>query len=138
MMSLIDYAQDVGTEVNKVKKLCDKIGSKYENEDSLLSEDDIILLDNEMQDEEDYIKDSDNSEYIEEIEDIEKAEALAESVNIDIDPSENFQKLKNRAVKKQEAKTNFLKERKKIYKHRDKLQSNEVKVEDDVILYKEG
>ena len=31
-----------------------------------------------------------------------------------------------------------MKERKKIYKHREKLQSNEVKQDDNVILYKEG
>lgn len=137
MMSLIDYAQDVGLDLENVKKMCERIGISYENEDSLLSEDDIILLDNEMQDAEDYVDDS-VSEYEEEIENIEKAEALAEQVNIDLDQSDNFQKVKNRSVKSKEANKNFMKERKKIYKHREKLQSNEGVVEENVILYKEG
>ena len=137
MMSLKDYALDVGLDLEKVKKMCDKIGISYDDEESLLSEDDIILLDNETQDEEDYISD-DVSEYEEEIESIEKAEALAEAANIDLDNSENFEKVKNRSQKSKEAKKNFMKERKKIYKHREKLQSNEGSVDSNVVLYKEG
>lgn len=137
MMSLKDYALDVGLDLEKVKKMCDKIGISYDDEESLLSEDDIILLDNETQDEEDYISD-DVSEYEEEIESIEKAEALAEAANIDLDNSENFEKVKNRSQKSKDAKKNFMKERKKIYKHREKLQSNEDSVDSNVVLYKEG
>ena len=137
MMSLKDYALDVGLDLEKVKKMCDKIGISYDDEESLLSEDDIILLDNETQDEEDYISD-DVSEYEEEIESIEKAEALAEAANIDLDNSENFEKVKNRSQKSKDAKKSFMKERKKIYKHREKLQSNEGNVDSNVVLYKEG
>lgn len=137
MMSLKDYALDVGLDLEKVKKMCDKIGISYDDEESLLSEDDIILLDNETQDEEDYISD-DVSEYEEEIESIEKAEALAEAANIDLDNSENFEKVKNRSQKSKDAKKSFMKERKKIYKHREKLQSNEGSVDSNVVLYKEG
>ena len=137
MMSLKDYALDVGLDLEKVKKMCDKIGISYDDEESLLSEDDIILLDNETQDEEDYISD-DVSEYEEEIESIEKAEALAEATNIDLDNSENFEKVKNRSQKSKDAKKSFMKERKKIYKHREKLQSNEGSVDSNVVLYKEG
>ena len=137
MMSLKDYALDVGLDLEKVKKMCDKIGISYDDEESLLSEDDIILLDNETQDEEDYISD-DVSEYEEEIESIEKAEALAEAANIDLDNSENFEKVKNRSQKSKDAKKSFMKERKKIYKHREKLQSNEDSVDSNVVLYREG
>ena len=137
MMSLKDYALDVGLDLEKVKKMCDKIGISYDDEESLLSEDDIILLDNETQDEEDYISD-DVSEYEEEIESIEKAEALAEAANIDLDNSENLEKVKNRSQKSKDAKKSFMKERKKIYKHREKLQSNEDSVDSNVVLYKEG
>lgn len=135
MMNLLEYAEDTGLDIEKVKKLCDKIGISYDDENSTLTEDDIILLDNEIQDEEDYVEDSDDA-YLEEIED--KAEELASMTNIDLDNQENFQKLKAKSVKKQEAKTNFMKERKKIYKHREKLKSNETKQKDNVVLYKEG
>lgn len=137
MMSLKDYALDVGLDIEKIKKMCDKIGISYDDEESLLSEDDIILLDNEAQDEEDYVLD-DVSEYEEEIESIEKAEALAEAANIDLDNSSNFEKVKNRSQKSKEAKKNFMKERKKIYKHREKLQSNDGSIDSNIILYKEG
>ena len=139
MMSLLDYANDVSLSIEEVKKLCDKIGISYDNEESLLTEDDIILLDNEMQDREDYVNDSeDDLDEVYEEEVMDKAEELASLTNIDLDNQQSFQKVKNRAVKKQEVKTNFMKERKKIYKHREKLQSNEVKQDDNVILYKEG
>ena len=139
MMSLMDYAQDIGIEIDKVKSLCDKIGIEYKDENSTLTEEDIILLDNEMQDAEDYI--DDNNELDEENDDydvIDKAEELAEQSNFDLDNQENFQKLKSKVVKKAEAKSNFIKERKKIYKHREKLQSNEAKDDENVILYKDG
>ena len=140
MMNLIDYATDVGLDIEKIKSLCDKIGISYENEESLLTEDDIILLDNEIQDQEDYIEDDnqdEDSQYEEEV--MDKAEELASLTNIDLDNQERFEKVKNKAVKKQEAKNNnFMKERKKIYKHREKLQSNEAKQDENVVLYKEG
>ena len=140
MMNLIDYATDVGFDIEKIKSLCDKIGISYENEESLLTEDDIILLDNEIQDQEDYIEDDnqdEDSQYEEEV--MDKAEELASLTNIDLDNQERFEKVKNKAVKKQEAKNNnFMKERKKIYKHREKLQSNEAKQDENVVLYKEG
>lgn len=138
MMSLTDYANDVNVSVEKIKKLCDKIGISYEDDDTLLSEEDIILLDNEMQDEDDYINDNDSLDELSEEEVSEKAEALAEEANIDLDNHEKFEKVKTKVVKKIEAKTNFSKERKKIYKHREKLQSNEAKQDDNVILYKEN
>ena len=55
MMTLEDYALDVGKTVEEIKALCDKIGINYEDENSLLDDVSITLLDNEMQDEEDYI-----------------------------------------------------------------------------------
>jgi len=136
MMNLLEYAEDTGLDIQVVKKMCDKIGITYEDENSQLTEDDIILLDNEIQDQEDYVSDSEEESYEEEIED--KAEKLASLTSFDLDNQENFQKLKKSSVKKQEAKTNFIKERKKIYKHREKLQSNEIKKDENVILYKEG
>lgn len=136
MMNLLEYAEDTGLDIHVVKKMCDKIGITYEDENSQLTEDDIILLDNEIQDQEDYVSDSEEESYEEEIED--KAEKLASLTSFDLDNQENFQKLKKSSVKKQEAKTNFIKERKKIYKHREKLQSNEIKKDENVILYKEG
>ena len=137
MMNLSEYAEDVNKSVDEIKALCDKIGITYEDENSSLSEDDIILLDNELQDNEDYIDGEIDEDLLEEAVS-EKAEALAEAANIDLDNQEKFEKVKTKVVKKAEAKNNFIKERKKIYKHREKLQSNESKQDDNVLFYKEG
>ena len=137
MMSFTDYAEDVNLTVEEVKSLCDKVGITYDGDDYLLTEDDIILLDNELQDQADYVANDDTNEE-DDAEVIEKAEKLAYETNIDLDNQENFQKLKSRVVKKAEAKNNFLKERKKIYKHREKLQSNDNSNLENVVLYKEG
>lgn len=144
MMTLEDYAQDVGKTIEEIEKLCDKIGIAYKDENSILDETSIILLDNEMQEDEDdsYVdgteEDIEERRLEEEVED--KAEELAFSTKIDLDDTESFTKVKgNKQAKKTENnKKDFLKERKKIYKHREKLQSNEVEQDENVVLYKEG
>ena len=143
MMTLEDYALDVNKTVDEIKALCDKIGINYEDENSLLNETDIILLDNEQQDSEDYITTGDEDaleeqRLEEEVEDI--AEELALDTKFDLDNSSSFEKVKPKASKKTENvnKKDFLKERKKMYKNREKLQSNEQVQDENVILYKEG
>ena len=142
MMTLEDYALDVNKSIDEIKALCDKIGIHYEDENSLLDETDIILLDNEQQDEEDYVTTGDEDaleeqRLEEEAEDI--AEELALDTKFDLDNSSSFEKVKPKVAKKTENnKKDFLKERKKMYKHREKLQSNEQAQDENVILYKEG
>jgi translation initiation factor IF-2 len=141
MMTIEDYAQDVGKTVEEIKALCDKIGISYQDENSLLDDIAITLLDNEMQDAEDYvegnIEDLEERRLEEEVED--KAEELAYNTNIDLDNQTSFTKVKPKQSKKIEnTKKDFLKERKKIYKHREKLQSNESTQDENVILYKDG
>ena len=142
MMTLLEYAEDVGKTVEEIKALCDKIGISYENEESALSDDDITLLDNELQDQVDYVDgDIDDEEVAEKLEEeltYDKALDLAQKTNIDLDESRSFEKVKSKAVKKNDTKKDFLKERKKIYKHREKLQSNEQEQDENTILYKEG
>ena len=141
-MTLEDYANDVGKTVDEIKALCDKIGINYEDENTLLDDISITLLDNEMQDEEDYIEgdieDLEEKRIEEEVTD--KAEELAQDTKIDLDNEQSFTKVKqNKQAKKTETvKKDFLKERKKMYKNKEKLQSNETVQDENVILYKEG
>jgi translation initiation factor IF-2 len=141
-MTLEDYANDVGKTVDEIKALCDKIGINYEDENSLLDDISITLLDNEMQDEEDYvegdIEDLEEKRIEEEVTD--KAEELAFDTKIDMDNEQSFTKVKqNKQAKKTETvKKDFLKERKKMYKNKEKLQSNETVQDENVILYKDG
>ena len=140
MMTIEDYALDVGKTIDEIKALCDKIGINYEDEKTPLDETDIILLDNEQQDAEDYItgdiEDLETKDFEEEV--IDKAEKLAMDTKFDLDNETNFQKVKSKPVKKAENKKEFFKERKKIYKHREKLQSNETEQDANVILYENG
>ena len=141
MMTIEDYALDVGKSIEEIKELCDKIGINYKDETTTLDETSIILLDNEMQDQEDYIEgdieDLEEMRLDEEVTD--KAEELAMNTKIDLDDTTSFTKVKPKAAKKNENnKKDFLKERKKLYKHREKLQSNEATKDENVVLYSEG
>ena len=139
MMNLIEYANDVGKTVDEIKALCDKIGIEYENEETELTETDIILLDNEIQDSEDYVvrDDEELQEKLEEESTYDKAVELAEDAKIDLDEDNSIKKVAKKQSKKQENTKEFLKQKKNLYKHREKLQSNEKK-EEDVILYSEN
>ena len=143
MMTLEDYAIDTGKTVEEIKALCDKVGISYQDENTLLDDISITLLDNEMQDEEDYIDGDVDDEIKEEIrlkeEAEDKAEELAYDTKIDLEDSSSFTKVKpKRSNKNESSKKDFLKERKKMYKNKTKLQSNEAKQDENVVLYKDG
>ncbi len=144
MMTIKDYAEDIGLSIDQVEALCDKLGIDYKDETTTLDETQIILLDNAANEieasesEEDY-----DEEFDEEVED--KAEELAMNTKFDLENSSSFEKVKSKNSKKAEGNSknntnnkNFLKERKKMYKHREKLQSNEAVQDENVILYKDG
>ena len=55
MMSVLEYAEDVGKTVEEILAYCKKLEIKVTTEEDMLSDLDITLLDNEIQDNEDYI-----------------------------------------------------------------------------------
>ena len=140
MMTIEDYALDVNKTIDEIKALCDKIGIKYEDENSTLNETDIILLDNELQEAEDYITGDIDFDVLHDEEDIDdKVVMLALNTKFDLDNEQTFQKVKpNKVAKKTENKKDFLKERKKMYKNREKLQSNVAEQDKNTILYTQG
>ena len=144
MMSIKEYAEDVGLTVEEVKALCDRLGINYEDENTLLDDLQIVELDNASGDTSEEESSDDYEEYDEDDEEVEdKAEELAQNTKFDLDNSTSFEKVKPKNNKKTETSTkvnnkNFLKERKKMYKHREKLQSNEAVQDENVILYKDG
>ena len=96
MMTLEDYALDVNKTVEEIMALCDKIGINYQDENTLLDDISITLLDNEMQDQEDYVEGDidliEEKRLEEEVED--KAEELAFNTKIDMDNETSFTKVK--------------------------------------------
>lgn len=135
MMSLEDYAMDVDKTIDEIKDFCNKLQIEYEDETTLLSQEEITLLDK-------FLEESQDDDALEKLKDYEaddKAEELAMDTKFNLDNQTNFEKVKSKTAKKSENnKKDFLKERKKIYKHREKLQSNENEKNDNVVLYKEG
>ena len=44
MMSVLEYAEDVSKSLEEIMELCDKLAIAYDDENSMLTEDDIIIL----------------------------------------------------------------------------------------------
>ena len=132
-MSILEYALDVNKDVSLIIDLCKELGIKKQNEEDILTEDDIIMLDNEL----DSMKENLNPDYELDEELEEKVDALVSGIDIDLDEvTTKKEKVKSKVELKSDAKAKYLKGKKEIYKHRDKLMDN--KEEEDVILYKEG
>lgn len=129
MMNVSEYASDVGVTVKEILELCNKLDIKVSKEDDMLSDDDIIILDNELAS----IQPSEES--TEELEELEELEDIEESYEEQI-------KEENKANKKKTAKptnkNDFKEKRKEMYKHKEKLKSNIAASEDDVVLYKDN
>ena len=133
MMSVLEYAEDVGKTVEEILAYCKKLEIKVTAEEDMLSDLDITLLDNEIQDNEDYI--TEESNYDDDDELFEKVESLAADTKINQEKQKT--KIKNKK-QPQENKDEYLKDKKEIYKHREKLMANTNDVDDSIILYKEN
>ncbi len=138
MMNVLEYAEDVAKSVDEILELCQKLSISVEDENTVLSDDDITLLDNEIQNNSSEDTDTElDLERLEEEELEDKAESIAASM---MDMEETV--TKNVKIKKQpvknDNKTEFLKDKKKMYKHREKLKTNENEVNEDYVVYKEG
>lgn len=129
MMNVSEYASDVGVTVKEILELCNKLDIKVSKEDDMLSDDDIIILDNELAS----IQPSEES--TEELEELEELEDIEESYEEQI-KEEN--KTKKKKTAKPTNKNDFKEKRKEMYKHKEKLKSNIAASEDDVILYKDN
>ena len=136
-MTIREYAEDVNRSVEDIVKHMDSLSMDTSDLDRFLSDDEIILLDNSFQDEEDYVEDAPDEEMIKDFSLDEKAEQIAYEANLTNDHEIKTSKVK-KAKKQDKDKSNFRQERKKIYKQKEKLQSNEQVVDENVLLYKEG
>ena len=141
-MNILEYSVDVDKNLDDIFKLCDKLGITYEDQDSILSDDDITLLDNEIANGSD---DTENESYsdndtlfedeLDEDELNEKVEQIISDKKINIDNHQHKEKLKSKQDRIENSKNNFRSMRKEMYKHREKLQSNDSK-DDNIVVYK--
>ena len=153
MMSVFEYANDIGKDVGFVLSLCSKLGIEASNDNDMLSDDDIILLDNETMNEE-Y---DDISDAGVELDITDSYEDELEEINTNASDEANHKSKKNSDFKGngksgqksnnnrnnqkknvQKKKENFQKQRKEMYKHKEKLKSNKEENMDKFLLYEEG
>ena len=135
MMTVYEYASDMNRTVDEILNLCQKLGIKVSNKDDELSDDDIILLDNEIE----------NTESINDEEETVDGDNLLDfddSYEEDLEEVKviNTVKKKKKNPKKEDKNDNenFAKQKKEMYKHKDKLISNINTDDDTIVLYTEG
>ena len=130
MMSVLEYAQDVNKQVEEILRLCEKLNIKVSTSEDLLSQDDITELDSELENSmSNEVSEYDDDEFFE------KVESLAANTKMVNEIQKT--KIKQKKNVQSEDVGNFLKNKKEIYKHREKLMTNE-KVDDNIIIYKEN
>lgn len=144
MMSVSEYANDVDKSIEEIFLLCKKLNINANQEDDMLSDDDIILLDNEIENgTEDEVQEEKEIESFseEEFEDSYEEELDEETINVTVKNNKKStnNKKDNRNTKKENKKDNeFAKQKKEMYKHKEKLQSNVSTDDDTIVLYTEG
>ena len=132
MMSVSEYALDVDKSVNEILNLCKKLEISVSSKEDMLSDDDIIMLDNEIANMEEEIDNELETEQ-EEFEDSYEEELE------EITSNEKEKKVKKKnPIKKENNKNDFKEKRKEMYKHKEKLQSNDISIDEDIIAYKDN
>lgn len=134
-MSVLEYAQDVNRSVEEILSLCEKLQIKVNGEEDLLSQDDITELDSSLQTLDDN-SDIDTDNNYDDDEFFEKVESLA--ANTKMVNEKQKTKIKQKKQPQNNEQNTFLKDKKELYKHREKLMTNEQKVDDNVVFYKEN
>lgn len=126
MMSVKEYALDIEKSVVAILKKCKELGIKAYSEDDLLSEDDIVELDN----------------LLDELVDEEEIDALASSVaeteKIELDHVVKKQKVTKKDPTPKNKNKEFASKKKEMYKNKEKLISNAPNTSENIVLYKEG
>ena len=139
MMSVLEYANELGVDVNVVLKKCKSLGINVNGKDDYLEEEDVIILDNELA-----TMDNDSSEESESLlsSELEEKYELEDRVEemlegSTIKPFEGSTKQKLKKKNEQNKKEEYLTKKKAIYKNKEKLKSNKVEKTEDIV-YSEG
>ncbi len=130
-MNVNEYAQDCNLSVAEILKKCQDLGIDAKNKESMLSEDDIIILDNTIDTEADDTSSYDTEDEIDDV----VSDIMEDKELEKLGGSLSKQKLKKRSDIVS-SKAEYLSKRKAMYKNKEKLQGN--KTEENVVFYKEG
>ena len=123
MMTVKEYALVVNKDVKVILEKCASLGFDKYKEDDLLTEEEVIDLDNAV-----YSEDDEEEKLIDKVEEIVS--------NMKVDDTVKVQKLKKKSEIKELS--DFKNKKKEMYKHKEKLMSNAPNKEDNKIVYKEN
>lgn len=131
-MTVKDYASDTGCSIAEILKKCGELGIEANNGDYLLSDDDIIILDNTIN-----LISTDDDTTFEDDDVLDEAvdNMVNDTITKNFDNGVKKQKLKKRS-QIETSKQEYFNKRKEMYKNKNKLKSNSS--EDDIIVYEDG
>ena len=139
-MTVLEYANDVDKSIDEIFKICQKMNIKVSKEDDMLSDDDIIILDNELENtdttEEEIVALENFDE--QEFEDSYEEELEEVKVVATVKKKKKNPKKENNKNNKSNKNNEFKLQKKEMYKHKEKLQSNINTLDDSIVLYTEG
>ena len=139
-MTVLEYANDVDRSIDEIFKICQKMNIKVSKEDDMLSDDDIIILDNELENtettEEEIVALENFDE--QEFEDSYEEELDEVKVVATVKKKKKNPKKENNKNNKSNKNNEFKLQKKEMYKHKEKLQSNINTLDDSIVLYTEG
>lgn len=127
MMSVLEYAEDINKTVEEILSKCKELSIDARVEDDMLSDEDIITLDNYFANTEDVI---------DEVEEVD--EFIIENKKIETDNTISKQKLKKKSQINKQQKKDISLQKKEMYKNKEKLKSNKNVVDEKIVLYKEN
>ena len=140
MMTVLEYANDVDRSIDEIFKICQKMNIKVSKEDDMLSDDDIIILDNELENTETTEEEIVALENFDEQEFEDSYEEELEEVKVvaTVKKKKKNPKKENNKNNKSNKNNEFKLQKKEMYKHKEKLQSNINTLDDSIVLYTEG
>ena len=140
MMTVLEYANDVDRSIDEIFKICQKMNIKVSKEDDMLSDDDIIILDNELENTETTDEEIVALENFDEQEFEDSYEEELEEVKVvaTVKKKKKNPKKENNKNNKSNKNNEFKLQKKEMYKHKEKLQSNINTLDDSIVLYTEG
>ncbi|MBQ4634558.1 MAG: translation initiation factor IF-2 [Bacilli bacterium] len=118
-MSVFEYASDVNKTVEAILKKCKELGINVNTKDDMLSEDDIVELDNLL-------------------DEIEETEELEEEERLVVASQEKVKKAKKKPEIKNNNKKDFANKKKEMYKNKEKLISNNPLSDSKIVIYKDN
>ncbi|MEG0826221.1 MAG: translation initiation factor IF-2 [Bacilli bacterium] len=124
-MTVLEYAEDVNKTVTEVLKKCKELNIKVVNKEDLLDDEAITELDNTL-----------ITTETEDLEDL--VEEIIENKDIEVDNVVKKEKLKKKTEYNKKSQKDISTQRKEMYKHKEKLMTNNPNTNDKVILYKDN